>query len=82
MIPVVFAVLQKRVSVSARAVRAHICIPACHGASGDVILQRERNKVRGRYYPRVTLIFSGTKSSIHCYSVTFSIHKDNVSLYE
>lgn len=63
MIPVVFAVLQKRVSVSARAVRAHICIPACHGASGDVILRREHDKVRGRYYPRVTLIFNGTKFS-------------------
>lgn len=40
-VPVVFAVLQKRVSISARAVCAHICIPTCHGASRDIILRGE-----------------------------------------
>lgn len=41
MVPVVFAVLQKRVSVSTWAVRAHVRISACHRASRDVILQRK-----------------------------------------
>lgn len=37
-VPVVFAVLQKRMSVSTWSVCAHVCIPACHGTSRDVIL--------------------------------------------
>lgn len=43
-LPVVFAVLQERMSVSARSVCAHVCIPACHGTSRDVVLHTCRGE--------------------------------------
>lgn len=55
-LPVVFAVLQERMSVGARSVCAHVCIPACHGTSRDVVLHTCRGEsVRTRISSRLAL---------------------------
>lgn len=45
-LPVVFAILQERMSVCTRSVCAHVCIPACHGTSRDVVLVQVQRRVR------------------------------------
>lgn len=42
LVPVVLAVVQKRMSVSTRAVCANIRVPTSHGTSRDVILHMEK----------------------------------------
>lgn len=64
--PVVFAVLQERMSVAAWSVCAHVRVPACHGTSRDVVLHTQRQSqwrkdhinVRSRFRSKSYFILS------------------------